>query len=88
MTPGRTFAAPRKGGDVLGRGVIVKSLPRPDLLEVAHVQHRYASPNSNAYLLIVGNEYRRHCDLLQQRTYLASQVRARLRVERAKRFVE
>ena len=59
-----------------------------DLFDMAHVEHCNAIAEFESFFLIVRDEDRGHVHLLQQRADFATQVNARLRVERAERFVK
>src|SRR5438270_4968021 len=74
--------------DVFSRRMVVDVIGRADLFKPALVKHRDAIAELQSLFRIVSDENGRHFHLSQQRPNLSPQVDTRLRIERAKRFVE
>ena len=72
----------------LVRGVLVEVARRADLLDPAVVHHHDLLGDVHRLLLVVGDEDRRHVDLVVQAAQPDAQVLAHARVERAERLVE
>src|SRR2546427_7450752 len=78
----------QKSGDVFTGRMIVNFVGCSHLFEMAFVEHRDVVTHLQSLFLIVRDKDGWNLDLLQKRAYLATQMHARLRIQRAERFVK
>src|SRR5437016_3010052 len=78
----------QKSGDVFTGRMIVNFVGCSHLFEMAFVEHRNVVTHLQSLFLIVRDKDRWNLDLFQKRAYLATQMHARLRIQRAERFVK